>query len=87
MTTAKILDGKAVAQLIKSELQARISAAKLAPGLGTVLVGDDAGSHAYVGGKHRDCAEVGINSIRIDLPATASEADVLKVISDSMYDV
>ncbi len=82
MTTAKILDGKAVAQLIKSELQARISAAKLTPGLGTVLVGDDAGSHAYVGGKHRDCAEVGIKSIRIDLPATASEADVLKAISD-----
>lgn len=82
MTTAKILDGKAVAQLIKSELQARISAAKLTPGLGTVLVGDDAGSQAYVGGKHRDCAEVGIQSIRIDLPATASEADVLKAISD-----
>ena len=82
MATAKILDGKAVAQLIKSELQARISAAKLTPGLGTVLVGDDAGSHAYVGGKHRDCAEVGIKSIRIDLPATASEADVLKAISD-----
>ncbi len=82
MTTAKILDGKAVAQLIKSELQARISTAKLTPGLGTVLVGDDAGSHAYVGGKHRDCAEVGIKSIRIDLPATASEADVLKAISD-----
>ena len=82
MTTAKILDGKAVSQLIKSELQARISAAKLTPGLGTVLVGDDAGSQAYVGGKHRDCAEVGIKSIRIDLPATASEADVLKAISD-----
>ena len=82
MTTAKILDGKAVAQLIKSELQARISAAKLTPGLGTVLVGDDAGSQAYVGGKHRVCAEVGIKSIRIDLPATASEADVLKAISD-----
>jgi len=82
MTTAKILDGKAVAQLIKSELQVRISAAKLTPGLGTVLVGDDAGSHAYVGGKHRDCGEIGIKSIRIDLPATASEADVLKAISD-----
>ena len=82
MTTAKILDGKAVAQLIKSELQAQIAAGKLTPGLGTVLVGDDAGSHAYVGGKHRDCAEVGIKSIRIDLPATASEADVLKAISD-----
>ena len=82
MTTAKILDGKAVAQLIKSELQARITAEKLIRGLGTVLVGDDAGSHAYVGGKHRDCAEIGIKSIRIDLPATASEADVLKAISD-----
>ena len=82
MTTAKILDGKAVAQLIKSELQAQIAAGKLTPGLGTVLVGDDAGSHAYVGGKHRDCAEVGIKSIRIDLPATASEADLLKAISD-----
>lgn len=82
MTTAKILDGKAVAQLIKSELQARITAEKLIRGLGTVLVGDDAGSQAYVGGKHRDCAEVGIKSIRIDLPATASEADVLKAISD-----
>ena len=82
MTTATILDGKAVAQLIKSELQARITAEKLIRGLGTVLVGDDAGSYAYVGGKHRDCAEVGIKSIRIDLPATASEADVLKAISD-----
>ena len=82
MTTATILDGKAVAQLIKSELQARITAEKLIRGLGTVLVVDDAGSHAYVGGKHRDCAEVGIKSIRIDLPATASEADVLKAISD-----
>ena len=82
MTTATILDGKAVAQLIKSELQARITAEKLIRGLGTVLVGDDAGSQAYVGGKHRDCAEVGIKSIRIDLPATASEADVLKAISD-----
>ena len=82
MTTAKILDGKAVAQLIKSELQAQIAAGKLTPGLGTVLVGDDAGSHAYVGGKHRDCAEVGIQSIRVDLPATASEADLLKAISD-----
>ena len=82
MTTATILDGKAVAQLIKSELQARITAEKLIRGLGTVLVGDDAGSHAYVGGKHRDCGEIGIKSIRIDLPATASEADVLKAISD-----
>ncbi|CAB4929680.1 unannotated protein [freshwater metagenome] len=52
------------------------------PGLGTVLVGDDPGSHSYVAGKHRDCHEVGINSIRVDLPASASEADVLAAIAD-----
>jgi methylenetetrahydrofolate dehydrogenase (NADP+)/methenyltetrahydrofolate cyclohydrolase len=52
------------------------------PGLGTVLVGDDPGSHSYVGGKHKDCAEVGINSIRIDLPGDAMEADVLAAIKD-----
>ena len=52
------------------------------PGLGTILVGDDPGSHSYVGGKHKDCAEVGIQSIRIDLPATASESDVLAAIKD-----
>ena len=83
--TATILDGKVLAATVKGQLAARVTALKangIAPGLGTVLVGDDAGSHAYVGGKHRDCAEVGIKSIRIDLPATASEADVLKAISD-----
>jgi methylenetetrahydrofolate dehydrogenase (NADP+)/methenyltetrahydrofolate cyclohydrolase len=52
------------------------------PGLGTVLVGDDPGSHSYVNGKHKDCAEVGIQSIRVDLPATATEADVLAAIKD-----
>jgi methylenetetrahydrofolate dehydrogenase (NADP+)/methenyltetrahydrofolate cyclohydrolase len=52
------------------------------PGLGTILVGDDAGSHSYVTGKHKDCAEVGINSIRIDLPATASQSDVAAAIKD-----
>lgn len=82
MTTANILDGKAVAQSIKSELKERIATEKLSPGLGTVLVGDDAGSHAYVGGKHKDCAEVGIQSIRVDLKATASEAEILKAISE-----
>jgi methylenetetrahydrofolate dehydrogenase (NADP+)/methenyltetrahydrofolate cyclohydrolase len=54
----------------------------ITPGLGTVLVGDDPGSHSYVGGKHRDCQEVGINSIRVDLPATATQADVLAAIKD-----
>jgi methylenetetrahydrofolate dehydrogenase (NADP+)/methenyltetrahydrofolate cyclohydrolase len=77
--TAQLLDGKAVAAQIKSELAVRVRvlrAAGVVPGLGTVLVGDDPGSHAYVAGKHRDCAEVGIDSIREDLPADATQADV-----------
>jgi len=77
--TAQILDGKAVAQQIKTELTGRVAALRergVVPGLGTILVGDDPGSHWYVGAKHKDCAEVGINSIRIDLPATATQADV-----------
>jgi len=83
--SAQILDGKALAASIKADLAARTSALKakgVTPGLGTVLVGDDPGSHSYVGGKHRDCAEVGITSIRVDLPATASQADVLAAIKD-----
>ena len=80
--TALILDGKKCAANIKSELTHRIAALANKPGLGTILVGDDAGSHAYVNGKHRDCAEVGIQSIRIDLPASASQKDVLAAISD-----
>lgn len=76
---AQILDGKATATAIKAELAVRVARLKergIVPGLGTVLVGDDPGSHAYVAGKHRDCAEVGIASIREDLPATATQADV-----------
>ena len=80
--TALILDGKKCAADIKAELTHRIAALANKPGLGTILVGDDAGSHAYVNGKHRDCAEVGIQSIRIDLPASASQKDVLAAISD-----
>ena len=83
--SAQILDGKALAASIKKDLALRTSALKsggVTPGLGTVLVGDDPGSHSYVGGKHRDCQEVGINSIRIDLPATATRADVLAAIKD-----
>jgi methylenetetrahydrofolate dehydrogenase (NADP+)/methenyltetrahydrofolate cyclohydrolase len=83
--SAQILDGRALAASIKKELELRTSALKsrgITPGLGTVLVGDDPGSHSYVGGKHRDCQEVGINSIRIDLPATATQADVLAAIKD-----
>lgn len=83
--SAQILDGKALAASIKSDLAARTVALKakgITPGLGTVLVGDDPGSHSYVGGKHRDCQEVGINSIRVDLPADATQADVLAAIRD-----
>lgn len=83
--SAQILDGKALAASIKQDLAARTVALKakgITPGLGTVLVGDDPGSHSYVGGKHRDCQEVGINSIRVDLPADAMQADVLAAIRD-----
>ncbi|QGG42478.1 bifunctional methylenetetrahydrofolate dehydrogenase/methenyltetrahydrofolate cyclohydrolase [Aeromicrobium yanjiei] len=77
--TAQILDGKAAAAAIKSELRERVNALRekgVVPGLGTILVGNDPGSQWYVAGKHRDCAEVGIESIRIDLPETASQGDV-----------
>ncbi len=79
MTTATRIDGKRVAADIKQELAVRVRALPDQagrPGLGTILVGDDPGSHAYVAGKHRDCADVGIASIRVELPATASQADV-----------
>jgi methylenetetrahydrofolate dehydrogenase (NADP+)/methenyltetrahydrofolate cyclohydrolase len=82
---AQLLDGKALAASIKKDLAVRTVALKakgITPVLGTVLVGDDPGSHSYVGGKHRDCHEVGINSIRVDLPATASQADILAAIKD-----
>jgi methylenetetrahydrofolate dehydrogenase (NADP+)/methenyltetrahydrofolate cyclohydrolase len=83
--SAQILDGKAVAATIKADLTVRVKALKaqgVTPGLGTVLVGDDPGSHSYVAGKHRDCQEVGINSIRVDLPRSATEKDILAAIAD-----
>ena len=80
--SAQILDGKATARAIKSELATVVATLDSKPGLGTVLVGDDPGSHSYVAGKHRDCAEVGIASIRVDLPESASQADVLAAIKD-----
>jgi methylenetetrahydrofolate dehydrogenase (NADP+)/methenyltetrahydrofolate cyclohydrolase len=83
--SAQILDGKSLAASIKKDLTARTSALKAAgivPGLGTILVGDDPASHSYVDGKHRDCREVGITSIRIELPETASQADILAAIRD-----
>jgi len=83
--SAKILDGRALAASKKQDLSARVEALRkkgIAPGLGTILVGDDPGSLAYVAGKHRDCKEVGMTSIRIDLKADASESDVLAALKD-----
>ncbi|ERK72857.1 bifunctional methylenetetrahydrofolate dehydrogenase/methenyltetrahydrofolate cyclohydrolase [Leifsonia aquatica] len=83
--TARILDGKATAAAIKSELTERVTRLReqgVVPGLGTILVGDDPGSQWYVAGKHRDCAEVGIASIRRDLPADISQAELEAVIED-----
>jgi len=83
--SAKILDGKSLASAMKADLAIRVAALKakgITPGLGTVLVGDDPGSVSYVNGKHRDCKEVGINSIRFDLPNNATEKDVLAAIAD-----
>jgi methylenetetrahydrofolate dehydrogenase (NADP+) / methenyltetrahydrofolate cyclohydrolase len=77
--TARILDGRATATAIKAELAKRVAeltSRGVVPGLGTVLVGEDPGSRAYVAGKHRDCAEVGLGSIRVELPATATQAEV-----------
>jgi len=83
--SAQILDGKATAAAVKADLKERVAALAargITPGLGTVLVGDDPGSHAYVAGKHRDCAQVGIASIRRDLPADATQAQVEEVIAE-----
>ncbi|WP_058045886.1 bifunctional methylenetetrahydrofolate dehydrogenase/methenyltetrahydrofolate cyclohydrolase [Streptomyces roseifaciens] len=83
--TAQILDGKATAAAIKSELTVRVEALKakgVQPGLGTVLVGDDPGSKWYVAGKHRDCAEVGIASIQRELPATATQEEIEAVVRE-----
>jgi methylenetetrahydrofolate dehydrogenase (NADP+) / methenyltetrahydrofolate cyclohydrolase len=83
--TAQTLDGKATLEAIKAELTERIAKLRelgAVPGLGTVLVGDDPGSRWYVGAKHKDCAEIGIESIRIDLPASATQAEVEQVIDE-----
>jgi methylenetetrahydrofolate dehydrogenase (NADP+)/methenyltetrahydrofolate cyclohydrolase len=83
--TAIVLDGLATAKAIKAELAvevAKLHQAGITPGLGTLLVGDDPGSHTYVGGKHRDCAEIGMHSVRIDLPASASVSDIKAAVRD-----
>ncbi|MEU6170853.1 bifunctional methylenetetrahydrofolate dehydrogenase/methenyltetrahydrofolate cyclohydrolase [Streptantibioticus parmotrematis] len=83
--TAQILDGKATAAAIKSELAARVESLKargVTPGLGTILVGDDPGSHIYVAGKHRDCAQVGIASIQRELPGDATQEQIEAVVRE-----
>jgi methylenetetrahydrofolate dehydrogenase (NADP+) / methenyltetrahydrofolate cyclohydrolase len=83
--SAQILDGNATLKAIKADLTERVSALRergVVPGLGTVLVGDDPGSTWYVNGKHKDCAEVGITSIRVDLPATATQAEVEEHVAE-----
>jgi methylenetetrahydrofolate dehydrogenase (NADP+)/methenyltetrahydrofolate cyclohydrolase len=83
--TARILDGTATLRTIKAELAERVAALEergVTPGLGTVLVGDDPGSRWYVAAKHKDCASIGITSIRRDLPATATQAEVEAVVDE-----
>jgi methylenetetrahydrofolate dehydrogenase (NADP+)/methenyltetrahydrofolate cyclohydrolase len=79
--SAQILDGKALSQRIKSDISGLVKQLAKPPGLGTILVGSDPGSVSYVAGKHRDCAEVGITSIRIDLPESASEKEILDAVA------
>ena len=83
--SASILDGKATAAEVKADLKERVAALAargITPGLGTILVGDDPGSRAYVAGKHRDCAQVGVASIRRDLPASATQAQVEEAVAE-----
>ncbi|WP_224392139.1 bifunctional methylenetetrahydrofolate dehydrogenase/methenyltetrahydrofolate cyclohydrolase [Pseudonocardia sp. ICBG1293] len=83
--SARVMDGRATLAELLDDLRGRVeklAAAGVTPGLGTVLVGDDPGSHAYVRGKHRDCAKVGITSLQRELPADASQAQVEDVIDE-----
>jgi methylenetetrahydrofolate dehydrogenase (NADP+)/methenyltetrahydrofolate cyclohydrolase len=80
--SAVIMDGKALAEKVKSNLVANLSKSNKQPGLGTILVGDDPGSLAYVEGKHRDCAQIGIKSIKVNLPATANTGEIIKAVKD-----
>ena len=80
--SAVIMDGKALAEKVKSNLLSNLSKSNKQPGLGTILVGDDPGSLAYVEGKHRDCAQIGIKSIKVNLPATANTGEVIKAVKD-----
>ena len=80
--SAVIMDGKKLAKQTKADIAARVKQSNKKLGLGTILVGTDPGSVAYVEGKHSDCAEVGINSIRVNLPVSASEQEIIKAVTD-----
>jgi len=80
--SAVIMDGKKLAKQTKAEIAVRVKQSNKRLGLGTILVGTDPGSVAYVEGKHSDCAEVGINSIRVNLPVGASEQEIIKAVTD-----
>ena len=80
--SAEIMDGKKLAKQTKADIAARVKQSNKKLGLGTILVGTDPGSVAYVEGKHSDCAEVGINSIRVNLPVSASEQEIIKAVTD-----
>ena len=80
--SAVIMDGKKLAKQTKADIAARVKQNNKKLGLGTILVGTDPGSVAYVEGKHSDCAEVGINSIRVNLPVSASEQEIIKAVTD-----
>jgi methylenetetrahydrofolate dehydrogenase (NADP+)/methenyltetrahydrofolate cyclohydrolase len=82
MAQAKVLDGVAVAKAIRQEVAQKVAKLKTKPGLATVLVGEDPGSRSYVDGKHKDCSQVGINSIRIELPQTVSQEELLSEIDN-----
>jgi len=80
--SAVIMDGKKLAKQTKADIAVRVKQSNKRLGLGTILVGTDPGSVAYVEGKHSDCAEVGINSIRVNLPVSASEQEIIKAVTD-----
>ena len=82
MAQAKLLDGVAAAKAIRQEVALKVAKLKNRPGLATVLVGEDPSSRSYVDGKHRDCSQVGINSIRIELPQTVSQTELLSEIDN-----
>jgi len=82
MAQVKILDGVAAAKAIRQEVAQKVAKLKNKPGLATVLVGEDPGSRSYVDGKHRDCSQVGINSIRVELATNVSQAELLKEIDN-----